>query len=70
MFVVRRVFAVLVILVCSATAFAQQRSAEGGAASRDVRFNVVVTTATGECVTDLQERDFKVFDLAPAKRIP
>ena len=58
----KRVFAVLAILVCTATAFAQQRSARGGAVSRSVRFNVVVTTASGECVTDLQERDFKVFD--------
>jgi hypothetical protein len=62
MFVDKRVFAVLAILVCTATAFAQQRSARGGAFSRSVRFNILVTTAAGECVTDLQERDFKVFD--------
>ncbi len=61
MFVDKRVFAVLAILVCT-TAFAQQRSARGGAASRSVRFNILVTTAAGECVTDLQELDFKVFD--------
>jgi hypothetical protein len=58
----KRVFAVLAILLCTATAFAQQRSARGGAFSRSVRFNILVTTAAGECVTDLQERDFKVFD--------
>jgi len=62
MFVYKRVFAVLAILVCTTTAFAQQRSARSGAASRNVRFNVVVTTASGQCVMDLQERDFKVFD--------
>jgi hypothetical protein len=63
MFVYRRVLAVVTAMVlCIATASAQQASAEGDAASRIVRFNVVVTTASGECVTDLQERDFKVFD--------
>ena len=61
MFIYKRVFAVLAILVCTATGFAQ-RSARGGAFSRSVRFNIVVTTAAGGCVTDLQERDFKVFD--------
>ena len=62
MFNYKRVFAVLAILVVSTTAFAQQRSARGGAVSRNVRFNVVIMTASGECVRDLQERDFKVFD--------
>jgi hypothetical protein len=63
MFVYKRVFGVLVVMVlCITTATAQQGSSEGGAASRNVRLNVVVTTASGECVTDLQQKDFKVFD--------
>jgi hypothetical protein len=63
MLVYKRVFSVLAAMVlCITTASAQQTSARGAAASRNVRFNVVVTTASGQCVTDLQERDFKVFD--------
>jgi hypothetical protein len=63
MLVYKRVFAVLAAMVlCITTASAEQTSARGGAASRNVHLNVVVTTASGECVTDLQERDFKVFD--------
>jgi hypothetical protein len=56
MSIYKRGFSVLAAMVfLITTAFAQQ-------AFRDVRFNVVVTTASGECVRDLQERDFKVFD--------
>jgi hypothetical protein len=63
MFIYKRVFSVLAAMVlCLTTASVQQASARGGAASRNVRFDIVVTTASGECVTDLQERDFKVFD--------
>lgn len=59
----KRVFSVLaVIVLCMTTASAQQTSSKGGAASRAVRLNVVVTTASGQCVTDLQQNDFKVFD--------
>lgn len=59
----KRVFGVLaVIVLCMTTASAQQTSSEGGAASRNVRLNVVVTTASGQCVTDLQQKDFKIFD--------
>ena len=70
MFVYKRVFSVLAAMVlCSTTASIQQASADGGAASRNVRFNVVVTTASGACVTDLQEGDFKVFDDNSAQTI-
>ena len=63
MFVCKRVFAVLAVMVlCITTASAQQGSSEGGAASRNVHVNVVVTTASGQCVTDLQQKDFKIFD--------
>jgi len=59
----KRVFGVLAVMVlCITTASTQQGSSEGGAASRNVRLNVVVTTASGQCVTDLQQKDFKVFD--------
>jgi hypothetical protein len=63
MFIYKRVFSVLaVMVVCSTTASAQQGSSEGEAASRIVHVNVVVTTASGQCVTDLQQKDFKIFD--------
>jgi hypothetical protein len=63
MFVCKRVAAILaVMLLCITTASAQQGSSEGGAASRVVHVNVVVTTASGQCVTDLQQKDFKIFD--------
>lgn len=59
----KRVFGVLaVIVLCITTASSQQRSGEGVAASRIVHVNVVVTTASGQCVTDLQRQDFKIFD--------
>jgi hypothetical protein len=58
----KRVFAVLAaMVVCSATAFAWQAS-EGGSASRSIRVNVVVATADGRCVMDLQQQDFTIFD--------
>src|SRR5258707_11327598 len=63
MFVCKRVFGVLaVMLLCITTASAQQGSSEGGAGSRNVHLNVVVTTASGQCVTDLQQKDFKILD--------
>ncbi len=63
MFVYKRVFSGLAAMVlCITTNSAQQASARGGDASRSVRLNVVVMTASGQCVADLQERDFKVFD--------
>jgi hypothetical protein len=63
MFVRKRVFGVLAVMVlCITTASAQQASSEGGAASRNVRLNVVITTASGQCVTDLQQKDFKILD--------
>src|ERR1700760_2332653 len=63
MFIYKRVFSVLaVMVVCSTTASAQQASSEGEAVSRIVHVNVVVTTASGQCVTDLQQKDFKIFD--------
>jgi hypothetical protein len=63
MFVCKRVVAILaVMLLCITTASAQQGSSEGGAASRNVHLNIVVTTASGQCVTDLQQKDFKIFD--------
>jgi hypothetical protein len=58
----RRVGLVLATALLVGTAFAQRSSAGGGTASRDVRFHVVVTTSSGQCVTDLHERDFRVFD--------
>src|ERR1700739_4108491 len=58
-----RAFGVLAVMVlCLTTASAQQTSSEGGVASRNVDLSVVVTTASGQCVTDLQQKDFKVFD--------
>ena len=63
MFVCKGVFGVLAATVlCIMSASAQLGSSEGGAASRNVRLNVVVTTASGQCVTDLQQKDFKVLD--------
>src|SRR5271170_423395 len=63
MFVYKRVFSGLAAMVlCITTGLTQEASARGGDASRSVRLNVVVTTASGGCVTDLQGRDFKVFD--------
>ena len=63
MFVCKRVFSGLAaIVLCITTSFAQQAPARGGDASRSVRLNVVVTTASGQCVTDLQQKDFKIFD--------
>jgi hypothetical protein len=63
MSICKGVFGVLAgILLCMTTASAQQASSEGGAASRNVRLNVIVTTASGQCVTDLQLKDFKVLD--------
>ena len=63
MFVCKRVFGVLAVMVlCITTASTQQGSSEGGAASQNVHLNVVVTTASGQCVTDLQQKDFKIFD--------
>jgi hypothetical protein len=56
------VFAVLAaIVLCSATAFARQAS-EGGSASRSIRVNVIVATADGRCVMDLQQQDFTILD--------
>ncbi len=58
----KRVFAVLTAMVVwSTTAFARQAS-EGGSASRSIRVNVIVATADGQCVTDLQQQDFKIYD--------
>jgi hypothetical protein len=63
MFVYKGVFGVVAATVlCMTTASAQQGSSEDDAASRNVRLNVVVTTASGQCVTDLQQKDFKIFD--------
>jgi hypothetical protein len=63
MFVCKGVSGVLAAtLLCITTVSAQQGSSEDGAASRNVRLNVVVTTASGQCVTDLQQKDFKVLD--------
>ena len=63
MFVDRRGSVVLAATVlCIATAFAQQAASEGNANARRVRLNVVITTASGQCVTDLQQKDFKIFD--------
>ena len=53
---------VLAMIFWIAAASAQQAPARGGAVTRSVRFNVVVTNASGVCVTDLQQRDFTVFD--------
>ena len=58
----RRVGLGLAAALFVGTAFGQRSSAGGGPASRDVRFHVVVTTSSGQCVTDLHERDFRVFD--------
>jgi hypothetical protein len=63
MFVCKRVLGVVAgMALCITTASAQQGSSEGGAASRYVRLKVVVTTASGQCVTALQQRDFKIYD--------
>jgi hypothetical protein len=65
MFICKRVFSILAVMVlCLATVSAQQGSSEGGPATRNVHVNVVVTTASGQCVTDLQQKDFKIFDNA------
>jgi hypothetical protein len=62
MFVYKRGFSGLAAMVLCITTSTQQASAIDGAAPLGVRLNVVVTTASGQCVTDLKERDFKVFD--------
>ena len=63
MFIYKRGVGVLAAMVFFITAAsAKQAPAKGGAVFRTARINVVVTTASGECVTDLEERDFKVFD--------
>jgi hypothetical protein len=63
MFVYKRGSVVLAATVlCIATAFAQQAPSEGSPIARSVRLNVVITTASGQCVTDLQQKDFKIFD--------
>jgi hypothetical protein len=63
MFVYKRGSVVLAATVlCIATAFAQQAPSEGGPIARSVRLNVVITTASGQCVNDLQQHDFKIFD--------
>jgi hypothetical protein len=63
MFVCKRGSVVLAATVlCIATAFSQQAPSEGSPIARSVRLNVVITTASGECVTDLQQHDFKIFD--------
>jgi hypothetical protein len=63
MFVYKRGSVVLAATVlCIATAFSQQAPSEGSPIARSVRLNVVITTASGECVTDLQQHDFKIFD--------
>jgi hypothetical protein len=63
MFGYKRVFAVLTWLVlCITTASSQQAFIDSGAVSRNVRFNVVVTTVSGQCVTDLQQQNFTIFD--------
>jgi hypothetical protein len=63
MFAFKRGSVVLAATVlCIATAFAQQAPSEGSPIARSVRLNVVITTASGQCVTDLQQHDFKIFD--------
>jgi hypothetical protein len=63
MFGCKGVFAVLTGLVLFiTTASSQQAFIDSGSVSRNVRFNVVVTTASGQCVTDLQQQDFTIFD--------
>ena len=63
MFICKRAFFLLAAMVfCIVAASAQQVSAKGVAVFRPVRIDVVVMMASGECVTDLQEQDFKVFD--------
>lgn len=58
----KRLFGVLAaMVVCSTTAFARQAS-EGGSASRSIRMNVIVATADGQCVMDLQQQDFTIYD--------
>ena len=58
----KRVFPVpAAMVVSSATAFVGQAS-EGGSASRNIHVNVTVATADGQCVMDLQQQDFTIFD--------
>jgi hypothetical protein len=62
MLVCKRVFGVVAVMALWIAAASAQQGSNEGAATRYVRLKVVVTTASGQCVTDLQQRDFKVYD--------
>jgi hypothetical protein len=48
---------------------AQQAPSAGTLSHRSIHVNVVVTTASGQPVTDLQEKDFVIFDNNSARPI-
>jgi hypothetical protein len=56
-------------LFCVAGGSAQQAPSAGTPTHRSVRVNVVVTTASGHWVTDLQQKDFVIYDNNSARPI-
>jgi hypothetical protein len=63
----RRACVWFALMLGSGLAVAQQPTK--GTASRTVRVYVVVTTQSGQPVTDLDERDFSIWDNSVEKRI-
>jgi hypothetical protein len=51
-----------VVVVAGAVMCVPRALARGGTDSRSVRFDVVVTNFAGDCVRDLQEKDFTILD--------
>lgn len=62
MFGCKHVVVLAAILFFTTTVSAQQFPPPGGATSRIIYMNVVVTTESGQCVTDLQQQNFTIFD--------
>jgi hypothetical protein len=56
-------------LLCVAAGFPPQAPPTGIAVPRSIQLNVVVKTASGQWVTDLQPRDFTIFDNNSARPI-
>jgi hypothetical protein len=73
MFRYKTLMVVLVVLgtalFCVAGGSSQQAPSAGSPTYRSVQLNVVVTTASGQWVTDLEQKDFVIFDNNSARPI-
>lgn len=69
MFVGKHTVVLAAILFFTKILPARQIPPEASGTTRAIHLNVVVTTAAGRCVTDLQEQNLTIFDNDSAQRI-